>query len=122
MFVRVCNDYYQVIGALRDRAVEMQISREDIGKIAGLAGGHASKLLSRKPSKTFGPLTLGATLETLGLRLMLVEDTAASARTVARREPVHASQQRFGNVSRITPKALPALPVPAGKRRGSKYG
>jgi hypothetical protein len=42
---------------------------------------------------------MGSTLEALGLRLMLVEDTAATARTRALRTPVRASHQRFGNKS-----------------------
>jgi hypothetical protein len=38
----------------------------------------------------------------------------ATAKTLARREkPVNRSQQRFGNVSRIS--AVPALPPPASK-------
>ena len=33
--------------------------------------------------------------------MLLIEDEAATARTLALRDPVERSQQRFGNVSRI---------------------
>jgi hypothetical protein len=57
------------------------------------------KLLATQPSKILGPMSMGTTLETLGLRLMLVEDTAATARTAKFREPVISSHQRFDNKS-----------------------
>jgi hypothetical protein len=53
-------------------------------------------------------------LGALGLKVILIIDEQATARTLARREkPVNRSQQRFGNVSRIS--AVPALPPPAGR-------
>lgn len=49
-----------------------------------------------------------AVLGALGLQVIIIEDPAATARTLALREkPVNASQQRFGNVSRISTKLLP---------------
>jgi hypothetical protein len=68
---------------------------------------------------------------TLGLKILLIEDDAAIARTLALRTPVGHSQQRFGNVCRISAKLLPGPSQSAsppirtdvsGKRRGSKYG
>lgn len=111
MFVRVCADYADFISGLRDRAVEMKISREDIDEVAGLCDGYAGKLLSTQPRKILGPISMGPTLGALGLRLMLVEDTAAAARTIARRVPVDASNQRFGN--RSNSKVVESLPPPA---------
>jgi hypothetical protein len=72
-------------------------------------------------------------LGVLGLKVLLIEDAALTARTLAHRTPVHAHQQRFGNVSRLTPKLLAAPQQPAGvpsltivrdqqKRGVSKYG
>jgi hypothetical protein len=54
------------------------------------------------------PIGLEAMLGTLGLRILLIEDEAATARTLALRTPVQSNQQRFGNVSRLTPKLLAA--------------
>jgi hypothetical protein len=103
MFVRICADYSDVISALRDRTDELQISRGAIDAIAGLSEGYSAKLLSENPSKVLGPMSMGATLQTLGLRLMLIEDTAASQRTIARRTPVVSSHQRMGNKSNCKP-------------------
>jgi hypothetical protein len=36
-------------------------------------------------------------LETLGLKMLIIEDEAATARTVSCRKPVDRAQQRFGN-------------------------
>jgi hypothetical protein len=72
-------------------------------------------------------------LGTLGLKIILIEDEAATARTLALRVPVDRSQQRLGNVSRISatllappsqPTSPPLITVVPAKRsaRGSKYG
>jgi hypothetical protein len=62
----------------------------------------------------------------LGLKILLIEDEAATARTLALRTPVQTSQQRFGNVSRLTPKvlAVPGLTLvhDRQKRGVTKYG
>ena len=70
-------------------------------------------------------------LGVLRLKILLIEDEAATARTLAFRTPVQSNQQRFGNVSRLTPKFLTAPPQPAGpssltivhgsQKRGGKY-
>jgi hypothetical protein len=64
--------------ALRARFETMQISRTTIDAAAGLADGHASKLLAGLTG--FGPLTLFPVLEIAGLRLALVDDPAAFER------------------------------------------
>ena len=67
----------------------------------------------------------------LGLKILLIEDEAATARTLALRQLVDRSQQRFGNVCRISAKLLPPLSQPASppltavpkrQARGGKYG
>jgi len=73
--------------ALRDRREALNVSFEAVDSIAGLTPGHASKLLSptgiRKLGDTSLPLLLGA----LGLKLILIEDTAAFERVRARLVP-----------------------------------
>jgi hypothetical protein len=49
------------------------------------------------------PIGLEAMLGTLGLNVLLIDDEAATARTLALREPVDRAQQRFGNVQRASP-------------------
>jgi hypothetical protein len=75
------------------------------------------------------PVALESMLGVLGLKILLIEDEAATARTLALRTPVDRASQRFGNVSRLTPKLLapptvpPALTIVNGERkRGGKYG
>src|SRR6266851_7511074 len=97
MFARPCIDYSELIGALRDRAAELQLSREALGEIAGLPDRYMGHLLAKAPRKIFGPVSMGPTLQSLGLRMLLVEDTAMTARTLERRVPVDASNQRMGN-------------------------
>ena len=106
-FTRMVADYSELLHALRDRAVEMQISRCEIDEISGLASGYAGKLLSLSPAKIFGPISMGPTLEVLGLRVVLVEDTGLTKATESRRTPVDQSNQRFGNRSNSKPSLLP---------------
>jgi hypothetical protein len=133
---RLITDYGSLLEAFRERAQELEISREGIDSVAGWADGYASKLLAgeaAKKRKIIGPMSLGLMLGTLGLKMILVEDPEATARTLARRTPVNRANQRFGNVCRISatllpPPSQPASPPPltivasAKTRRGSKYG
>jgi hypothetical protein len=100
-FARVVFDYQALVDACSARAMDLQISRAEIDRVAGLADGHAGKLLSGRPVKTLGMRSLGDILATLGLIIMVVEDPAAAARTLAIRKPVDTRNQRFG---RIDPK------------------
>ena len=86
-FARVVYHYPAFIEAIRDRTVDLQISRLEIDRISGLPQGFSGKALSRNPVKRIGLRSLGPLLETLGLILMIVEDPAARDRTLARRAP-----------------------------------
>ena len=77
-------------------------------------------------------VALESMLGVLGLKILLIEDDAATARTLALRTPVDRANQRFGNVSRISAKLLPTPSQPASPpsltivsakqpARGSKY-
>jgi hypothetical protein len=74
---------------------------------------------------------LEAMIGALGMKILLIEDEAATARTLALRTPVDRRNQRFGNVCRISatllaPPSQPASPltVVPDKRsaKRSKYG
>ena len=120
----------------RARSDELGLSRAELDRIAGLPSGYAGKILSvgkRKHPKRMGMISLEIVLVTLGLKLVLIEDEAATARTLALRTPVDRCNQRFGNVCRISAKLLekpsqptspPLLMVVPAKRpaRRSKYG
>jgi hypothetical protein len=139
-FGRPFSDYRTLIESCRVRAEELELSRAELDRLAGLPTGYSGKLLgkvenSEKPKnkKRVWPIGLEAMLGALGLKIVVIEDEAAAARTLALRTPVDQAQQRFGNVSRIAAKLLqpPSQPtssllltvVPAKRStRGSKYG
>jgi hypothetical protein len=66
------------------------------------------------------------------VKILIIEDEAATARTLALRVPVDRANQRFGNVCRISATLLPPPSQPTlrprltvvSKRpaRGGKYG
>src|ERR1700687_2415820 len=111
-------DYRTLIQTCRARADELALSRLELDRLSGLPSGYSAKLLGKventKDKKRIWPVGLGAMLGTLGLRMLLIEDEAATARTLALRDhPVDRSQQRFGNVSRIKRRSA------ARKHRGA---
>jgi hypothetical protein len=124
---RVINDYESLIEVCRQRATELAISREGIDVLSGCAPGFAGKILGHRQAKKLGPTTLKPILQALGLKLLVIEDDRETALTLSIREPVHSSQQRFNNVSRLTAKLLAPPPsltvVHARPKRGvTKYG
>jgi hypothetical protein len=125
--------YKGLVETCRARAEELGISRLELDRLAGLPQGYSGKLLGKdgagKKQKRMWPVGLELMLATLGLKVLLIEDEAATARTLALREPVDRANQRFGNICRIKATLLPPdAPKPllriVEKRaaRGSKYG
>jgi hypothetical protein len=66
--------YDDLVHALRARAEELGLSRENIDDIAGLPSGYASKILAKKHIKRMGALSLWLILPALGAQLCLIED------------------------------------------------
>jgi hypothetical protein len=73
-------DYDEMIDALRARMAELGVTNETIGAIAGLAGGYVGKLLAPSRIKKLGVMSFGVMLQSLGLKLLVVEDTKTSAK------------------------------------------
>jgi hypothetical protein len=67
-------DYPSLIRAMRRRCDELQISRERLDGIAGVANRLSSKLLGN-PVKRLCLATLGPMLAALGVKLVLIEDS-----------------------------------------------
>ena len=109
---RIVSDYAGLLEICRQRAVELQISRSGIDDAACLADGHAGKILGPKQKKSMGPVSLGLMLEALGLKMLIIEDEAATARTLSSREAVAKMQQRFRNTNN-SPKPIEARKKPA---------
>jgi hypothetical protein len=129
---RVVTSYRTLVETCRARADELDLSRAEIDRLSGLPAGFSGKLLGQDGSapkqKRMWPVSLELMLGALGLKILLIEDEAATARTLSMRVPVDHRQQRFGNTSRITPKPLAAPSRPAGPpsltivRNGQKRG
>jgi hypothetical protein len=139
---RTFTDYRTLVETCRARAAELGLSRVEIDRLAGLPAGYSGKVLGKKAvddvglpqkksSKKMWPVALESMLGVLGLKILLIEDDAATARTLALREPVAANQQRCGSKHwrspDFVPKAItgpPMLSIVSSKRtaRGGKYG
>jgi hypothetical protein len=136
---RPVEGYRGLVETCRQRANELALSRLEIDRLSGLPIGYSAKLLGRDDrvprKRRMWPASLEAILGTLGLQIIIIEDHAATARTLSRRVPVDHSNQRFDNkhISRAVPKLAPPqdkerpvshahLRVVQSKRRGSKYG
>jgi len=66
--------------ALRQRAEELGIARRILDQVAGLADGHVEKLLTERPLKRIGPVSMFPLIGALGLAVVLVEDPKATKR------------------------------------------
>jgi hypothetical protein len=111
---RISDRFERLVGnACRARADELELSRLEIDRLGGLPSGYAGKLLGKdgaapgRKHKKMWPIALESMLGVLGLKILLIEDDAATARTLALRTPVDRANQRFGNVCRISAKLLP---------------
>jgi hypothetical protein len=110
---RIISSHRGLVEACQQRAIELEISRSEIDRIAGFTDGYAGKLLGNgyaKSQKRMWPAGLELMLSVLGLKVLLIEDEATTARTLALRTPVVSSHQRFGNRSNV--KSLPSIESP----------
>jgi hypothetical protein len=133
---RLIGDYRGMVETCRQRSDELSISRLELDRLAGLPPGYSGHLLGKgfdkgKKQKRMWPAGLESMLGVLGLKILLIEDEAATARTLSLRTPVDRKNQRPGNVSRLTaplPASAaqlarpPSLTIVGGKSRGGKYG
>jgi hypothetical protein len=66
--------------ALRARADELNLSRLELDRLAGITSGYASKLLAPVPLKRLSPYTFTLMVGALGIRLRVEEDPEALER------------------------------------------
>jgi hypothetical protein len=66
--------------ALRARANELNFSRAELDRLAGVTSGYASKLLAPRPLKRMSPYTFTLMVGALGIRLRVEEDPEALER------------------------------------------
>jgi hypothetical protein len=93
--------YSDLVAALRDRALELRVSPgcEAFSEVSGLACRHASKILSPSKPKRMGWASLEPMLQTLGTRLVLVEDQESVDRYVKRLPQISGSRMRVRSVT-----------------------
>jgi hypothetical protein len=84
---RTIGDYAEFLQVIRDRADEMGMSRLELDHQAGTQDGYSGKVLGPAKRRAYGMRTLGPTLGALGLKMLLIEDTAQTAKIMARRQP-----------------------------------
>jgi hypothetical protein len=76
--IATISTYDELITALRQRAIALNTPLEAIDHVAGLPTRYATKLLGHK--KQLGPMSFGALLGALALKLAVVPDNYALAR------------------------------------------
>jgi hypothetical protein len=65
----------------------LQLTRAQIDEISGLQEGYSSKILRKSRLKKLGSISMPNLFGTLGVKLFLVEDPEATAKTLSRRTP-----------------------------------
>ena len=117
-------DEVALIHALRARADELNVSRQEIDRVAGLTPGLASKLLSIPPIRYFGPLTSSVAfwsmIGCLGLAVHLIEDEAAGARFSAQMDKRNGKSVRTR--ARLLNSRIPWLFTPEMARNLAMLG
>ena len=113
----VCS-YEEMIAALRQRVNELQIHGERFDAFAGLPEGYLSKLIGPNPVRRIGAVSFQPLLAGLGLRLLVIEDPAATQRLKDRLVPRDNSYSRATCTLRIvTDKQWRQLQKLGGKAR-----
>jgi hypothetical protein len=74
------SSYEEMLTALRNRVTELQINGERFDEYAGLPRGYLSKLIGANPVRRIGACSFQPVLAGLGLRLLVIEDNAATER------------------------------------------
>ena len=128
-------DYRTLVETCRAPADELELSRLEIDRLGGLPTGYAGKLLGkdvgagRRPKKMW-PVALESMLGVLGLKILLIEDDAATARRLRSARPSRATsndlKMRRGSQPSYCRRLLSLhrrrFTVVSSKRRGSKCG
>ena len=86
--------YEQMLAALRARVNELQLNGERFDEFAGLPRGYLSKLIGARPIRRLGMTSFAPVLAGLGLRLLVIEDNAATERLKNKLPPRNQSYVR----------------------------
>jgi len=97
-----------LIGLVRARADLLGLRREDIDLLAELADGHAGKLLAPVPSSGLGLKLVWGLVESVGIKLVAIEDPDAMARIrqfIGTRDEKQVRKVNMRSAARIKKKA-----------------
>jgi len=117
LVVRSVQDVVRIATA---RAEAIGLRREDIDRIAGLADGHAGKLMAVPPIKRAGPTTMFLLAGAVGLGIALVEDPAAlkhAKREAKNRKLTRKKELQWRNAKKLS--IMHAHAVERGKKGAS---
>jgi hypothetical protein len=78
----IVEDYDGLVEAIGNRVIELKVTYDSVDYVAGLCKGWTNKVVAggTNPIKRLGMASLGPILQTLGLKLLVVEDEEAFAR------------------------------------------
>src|SRR5258706_4189407 len=103
--LKIISTYDDLVEGVRERCDEMGMTRNELDHQAGLADGHAGKLLCHSQLKRFGIRSLGFVLGGIGCKLALIEDPEQAAkirgRMKPRQRPIRAPPQTANVQSRL---------------------
>ena len=88
------SDYAGMLDALRRRVNELQLNGERFDEYVGLPRGYLSKLVGANPVRRLGMTSFAPVVAGLGLRVLFVEDEAATQRLKNRVRPRNSSYVR----------------------------
>lgn len=121
MEARTIADEADLVAALRARAEELNVSRAEIDRVAGLPSGYAGKMLCIPPVKYAGPQSFWNIAGALGLAVQLVVDPEATARFAGKMDQRDTKNARLRRM--IAKSKLPWLINAENAREmGSKGG
>lgn len=123
----IVREYDDLLAAVRARMDELELTFDLLDHRSGVQVGYSSKIISPRPSKTFGPVSWGAIMGALRLKLILVDDPDAAGnrlkklekRRVAKNMPAMVSIPWFftpGDGRRLADLRLSK--IPANRRSG----
>jgi hypothetical protein len=87
-------DYDGMLNAVRTRVEELQINGERFDEFAGLPRGYLSKLIGVHPIRRISMVSMGPLFDALGIRCVIIEDPATTARLKRRLKPRNNSYHR----------------------------
>jgi hypothetical protein len=92
--VAVVRSYPELRDCVAAWCTRTEISRLELDERAGLASGHAGKLLSQRPTRRIGIVTLGRIMAALGLTMVICAEGDVSAADASVDASVDASDRK----------------------------